>query len=122
MNQSDTLTLLTEKVITLREEEVFLDSDLAKMLGTTTSNLLQIVKKNKSRFPDPFCFSAKKKEVAHLIESGHLTKKKAASRSKAPLLFTESGAYMAAFLLKTEAAEKLSVNVLGTFLAKEKAA
>ncbi|WP_411845300.1 ORF6N domain-containing protein [Roseibacillus persicicus] len=119
MSKNKELKKLEEKVVTFRDQNLLLDADLAKMLGTTTSSLLQMVGKNKSRFPKSFVFPAKKKELEVLIEAKHLTKKQANSRTTAPLLFTEAGAYMSAFLLKTKAADKLSVAVLDTFLEKE---
>lgn len=122
MSKNKELKKLEEKVISLRDQEFILDAELAKMLGTTTSSLLQMVAKNSNRFPKSFITDAKKKEIPLLIEKKHLTKKQANSRTKPPLLFTESGAYMAAFLLKTKAADKLSVAVLSTFLEKEKSA
>lgn len=110
---------LKSKLLHLRNQEVFLDSVLAELLGTTTASLLQTVAKHPERFPKPFVFPVKKKELEELVEQGVLSRKKANSRTKAPLLFTESGAYMAAFLLKTKTAQELSVSVLLTFLQNE---
>lgn len=120
MSKNKDLKKLEEKVVSFKGQNLLLDADLAKMLGTTTSSLLQMVGKNGSRFPKTFASPAKKKEVEVLIEKKHLTKKQANSRTTPPLLFTEAGAYMAAFLLKTKAADRLSVAVLETFLEKEK--
>ena len=120
MSKKKELKKLEEKAITLRDQEYLLDADLAKMLETTTSSLLKMVEKNSSRFPKTFITPAKKKEVEILVEKKHLTKKQATSRTKPPLLFSEAGAYMAAFLLRTETADKLSVAVLSTFLENEK--
>lgn len=120
MSKNKELKKLEEKVVSLRDQEFLLDADLAKMLGTTTSSLLQMVGKNSTRFPKTFITPAKKKEVELLIENKHLTKKQAKSRTKAPLLFTEAGAYMAAFLMSTKPADKLAVAVLSTFLENEK--
>ena len=120
MSKHKELKQLEEKLITFGGKDFLLDADLAKMLETTTSSLLKMVEKNSERFPKTFISPAKKKEVAVLIEKNHLTKKQAASRTKPPLLFTEAGAYMASFLLKTKTADKLSVAVLSTFLENEK--
>lgn len=119
MSKKKELARLESKLLTIREKEVFLDSDLADLLDCKTSALLQMVTKNQDRFPKTFAFPIAKKELAKLVEEGHLTKKKAASRSKPPLLFTEAGAYMASFLLTTATAQKLSLAVLATFLEKE---
>lgn len=112
MNASDLLAKLERKVITLRGQDILLDRDLSKMLGTSTSNLLEKVSKNKNRFPQDFAFPLKKKEVQKLVEKGHLTKKQAKNLAKPPLAFTESGAYMASFLLKSKPALKLSLHAL----------
>ncbi|MGJ8724351.1 MAG: ORF6N domain-containing protein [Roseibacillus sp.] len=121
MSKNKELKKLEEQVVTLRNQKFILDANLAKMLGTTTSSLLQMVAKNSARFPKTFISPAKKEEVDLLIEKKHLTKKQATSRTKPPLLFTEPGAYMTSLLLKTETADKLSVAVLSTFLEKENA-
>lgn len=120
MSKNKELKKLEEKVVSLRGQDFILDAALAKMLGTTTSSLLQMVTKNRSRFPKTFITDAKKKEVALLIENKQLTKKQANSRTKPPLLFTEAGAYMAAFLMRTATADQLSLAVLSTFLENEK--
>lgn len=121
MSTSADLNTLKSQLLQLRGHEVFLDSVLAELLGTTTASLLQTVAKHPERFPKSFVFPAKPKELQQIIESGILTKKKAKSRTSPPLLFTEAGAYMAAFLLKTKTAQKLSVAVLATFLKNESA-
>ena len=120
MSKNKELKKLEEKLVTFGKQDFLLDADLAKMLGTTTSSLLKVVEKNSKRFPKTFVTPAKKKEVTLLIEKERLTKKQAASRTKPPLLFAQAGAYMAAFLLQTETADKLAVAVLSTFLEKEK--
>lgn len=119
MSKKKELARLANKLLTIRDQEVFLDADLAELLGCKTSALLQTVTKNKERFPKSFAFPIAKKELSKLVEKGHLTKKKAAARSNPPLLFTEAGAYMAAFMLTTPTAQKLSLAVLATFLENE---
>lgn len=119
MSKKKELARLQKALLTIRDQEVLLDTELAELLDCKTSALLQMVSKNEDRFPKSFAFPVNKKELATLVEKGHLSKKKAASRRKPPLLFTEAGAYMASFLLTTTTAKKLSQAVLATFLEKE---
>ncbi len=71
-----------------------LDADLVILYGVPTKALNQAVRRNKSRFPDDFCFrisDIEKSEVVTICD--HLQRLKFSRTS--PLAFTEHGAFMA---------------------------
>ena len=50
----------------VRGQQVMLDSDLAMMYGVETRALNQAVKRNKTRFPEKFCFQLTDREYENL--------------------------------------------------------
>jgi hypothetical protein len=44
------------RILTIRDERVILDRDLAELYGVPTKVLNQAVKRNEERFPDDFSF------------------------------------------------------------------
>src|SRR5258706_16174322 len=47
---------LEKRILTIRNERVILDADLAEVYGVTTKALNQAVKRNVDRFPNDFAF------------------------------------------------------------------
>jgi hypothetical protein len=47
---------IASMILTIRGKRVILDSELARLYGTTTTRLNQAVKRNTSRFPGDFMF------------------------------------------------------------------
>ena len=43
-------------IVTVREQRVILDADLAALYGVSTTVLNQAVKRNRERFPEAFLF------------------------------------------------------------------
>ena len=63
LNDSQLLSINIESLIyIIREEQVMLDSDLAKLYGVETKVLNQAVKRNIQRFPTDFMFQLTKDE------------------------------------------------------------
>lgn len=53
-------------IYTFRDQQVMVDSDLAKLYQVTTGNLNKAVKRNLSRFPEHFCFQLTEHEYKNL--------------------------------------------------------
>jgi hypothetical protein len=53
-------------ILTIRDQRVILDVDLAQLYGVPTKALNQAVKRNKERFPKPFLFQLTQQEVESL--------------------------------------------------------
>jgi len=106
-----------EPVISMiRGQRVILDSDLAKIYGTSTTRLNEQVKRNKNRFPSDFLFELTEHEWKSLMSQIAISKKGRGGRRKLPYVFTEHGAVMAANVLNSERAVAMSVYVVRAFV------
>jgi hypothetical protein len=106
---------LESVILTLRNQKVILDADLAVIYGVATKVLNQAVKRNAERFPDDFRFQLTAGETLEVVTNcDHLTQLKF-SRTR-PYAFTEHGALMAANVLNSPDAVKMSVYVVRAFI------
>jgi len=106
-----------EKAIYLiRGEKVMLDFDLAALYGVTTARLNQQVNRNSERFPEDFSFQLTDEEFKGLMLQIATSKKGRGGRRKLPLVFTEHGAIMAANMLNSQRAVRMSVFVVRAFV------
>ena len=94
----------------IREKQVMLDSDLAKLYqcknGTKTINLA--VKRNIKRFPKDFCFQLTEDEYNTLRFQIETANNRNMIRSL-PYVFTEQGVSMLSAILKTDIAIEESI-------------
>jgi hypothetical protein len=115
-------------ILLVRGERVILDLDLAPIYGVTTKRLNEQVKRNMRRFPKDFCFRLTRRECHELcsqmmtaspMSSAMRSQIATASRRNnrfLPYAFTEHGAIMAANVLKSPRAVKMSVFVVRAFI------
>jgi len=121
-------------ICTIRNQKVILDTDLAAIYGVPIKRLNEQVKRNAARFPDDFVFQLKPGEWRNLksqiatssseySESEHdaLNRSQIANgshggRRTRPYAFTEHGALMAANVLNSPEAVKMSVYVVRAFI------
>jgi len=102
---------------TIRGTKVILDADLAKIYGVPTKALNQAVKRNLGRFPDDFMFQLTAKETANLNRSQIVTgSQKHRDPRLLPYAFTEKGAVMAANILNSPDAVRMSIFVVRAFI------
>jgi ORF6N domain len=47
------------RILTIREQKVVLDNDLAAVYGVTTKRLNEQFRRNRKRFPEDFAFSSR---------------------------------------------------------------
>ena len=124
-------------ILTLRNQKVLLDADLAALYGVPTRALNQAVKRNAARFPADFVFRLTAKDIANLraewavsgrkqsvpsydgvLRSQFVTLKTGRGQhlKYLPHAFTEHGALMAANVLNSARAVKMSVYVVRAFI------
>ena len=87
--------VLESLILTIRNQRVLLDADLAMIYDVPTKRLNEQVKRNSARFPEDFVFqltSVEKQEV--VANCDHLARLKFSKTL--PYAFTEHGAIMAA--------------------------
>jgi hypothetical protein len=106
---------LESLIFSLRHQKVILDADLAGLYGVPTKALNQALKRNADRFPADFLFQLTSAEKAEVVTNcDHLARLKF-SRTL-PYAFTEHGALMAANVLNSPEAVKMSVYVVRAFI------
>jgi hypothetical protein len=127
---------LAPLIFTIRGRRVLLDTDLARLYGVTTKALNQAIKRNSDRFPPDFAFQLNQLEF-DVLRSQIVTSKsqpaestgKSRNRSQTvtgperrggtrvpPWAFTEHGSLMAANVLRSEHAARMSVFVVRAFI------
>ena len=100
---------------TIRGQKVILDSDLARTYGTPTKLFNKAVKRNQNRFPADFMFQLTSEEFENLrFQIG--TSSSHGGRRFLPYAFTENGAIMAANVLNSPEAVRMSVFVVRAFV------
>ena len=109
-----------QAILLVRKEKVILDADLAKLYGVTTTRLNEQVKRNIDRFPEDFMFRLTAQEASNLMSQFATSSSEWGGRRKLPYAFTEHGAIMAASVLNSPQAVKVSVFVVRAFVRLRK--
>jgi hypothetical protein len=100
-------------IITIRNERVLIDSDVAKLYGVETKEINQAVSNNPDKFPNGYVLSLNLEEWQNL-KSKILTSSWG-GKNKLPKAFTEKGLYMLATILKSPKATKTTIAIVETF-------
>jgi len=106
------------RILTIRGQKVILDSDLAAIYGVTAKRLNEQVKRNPKRFPPDFLFQLTREEAETALRSRSqiATLKRGQNIKYLPYAFTENGAVMAANVLNSPEAVRMSVFVVRAFV------
>jgi hypothetical protein len=99
----------------IRGRRIILDFELARIYGVSTMVFNQAVRRNMKRFPADFVFQLTAVEYKDLI-SQIVISSSWGGRRKKPLAFTEHGAVMAANVLRSPRAIRMSVEVVRAFI------
>ena len=106
-------TTIKDKIYTIRNQKIMLDSDLAEIYGYNLSAFNQQVQRNIEKFDNDFMFQLNRKEYLNL-KSQFVTSSWGGKR-KLPYAFTEQGIYMLMTVLKGELAIKQSKALIRLF-------
>ena len=102
---------------TIRSQKVILDTDLARIFGVPTFRFNEAVKRNRERFPTDFLFQLTAEEFKSLTSQFAILKKgRGQHRKFLPYAFTENGSIMAANVLNSPQAVRMSVFVVRAFV------
>lgn len=109
---------IEDLILTIRGQKIILAAELAKIYCVTTKRLNEQVKRNLDRFPDDFMFKLTRAEAEALIRSRSqiATLKRGQNIKYLPYAFTENGAIMAANVLNSPQAVRMSVFVVRAFV------
>lgn len=102
------------RILTIRDQRVLLDANLAQLYGVETRVLNQAVKRNSDRFPAEFAFPLTREEILGISQS--VTSLRRLKFSKQVQAFTEYGALQVANILKSPQAVQMSLYVIRAFV------
>ena len=121
---------IERRIFLIRGKKIILDMDLARLYSVRTKVLNQAVKRNLIRFPIDFMFRLGSADLVSLqsqFESAEISQmnrsqfvtgwQKHRDPKSLPYAFTEHGALMAANVLRSEQAMRVSVFVVRAFIA-----
>lgn len=99
----------------IRDQQVMLDSDLARLYGVETRVLNQAVKRNIERFPEDFMFQLTEEDSQNL-KSQNVISSWGGNR-KPPYAFTENGVAMLSSVLRSPTAIEVNIRIMRAFTA-----
>ncbi|HEY0957606.1 MAG TPA: ORF6N domain-containing protein [Roseateles sp.] len=112
--------LIGSRILTLREQRVMIDADLADLYGVPTKALVQAVKRNAARFPGDFMFQLSAEEFVALrsqsVTSNAGSPPGRGGRRTAPYAFTEQGVAMLSSVLSSPRAVAVNIEIMRTFV------
>ncbi len=107
------------KILTIRNQQVMLDRDLADLYDVQNKRLNEQVKRNIDRFPQKFRFQLSQQEKQELVANcDHLASLKHSPTR--PYVFTEQGISMLSAVLRSPTAIKVSIQIMDAFVNMRK--
>jgi len=108
-----TLNDVQDKIITIQNTNVLLDSDVAALYGVETKRINEAVRNNPEKFPENYVLTVQSSERQQLVENfDRFANLKHSTSTKA---FTEKGLYMLATILKSEKATHTTIAIVEAF-------
>ncbi len=104
---------IEDKIIFIHNQQVIIDSDVAKLYGVETKEINQAVKNNPDKFPEGYIIFLNNDDF-DVLRSKILTAKFTKTRTL-PKGFTEKGLYMLATILKGRTATQTTIAIVETF-------
>jgi hypothetical protein len=111
--KTNLLPQVEEKIITLRDQQVILDCDVAELYGVETKEINQAVRNNPEITPEGYIFQIDSQEFT-ILRSKILTAKFSKTR-QFPKAFTEKGLYMLATILKSPRAVQTTIAIVEAY-------
>jgi len=121
------LTQVENRLLTIRDQSVLLDSDVAALYAVETREVNQAIKNNPDKFPEGYILQLDKTEWQNLKSQIVISSRKKEEVKNFDLLggkkysnvppkaFTEKGLYMLATILKGERAVQTTIAIVETF-------
>ena len=105
---------------TIRNQQVMIDADLAKLYGVETKQLNKAVNRNLERFPERFRFQLTQKEYDDLRFQNGTSSSEHGGRRYLPYVFTEQGVSMLSTVLRSKIAIDVSIKIIDSFVEMRK--
>ena len=123
MSEKDSSSMLIaiesiqDKIYKIRDLQVMLDSDLARLYQVETGALNRQVKRNIERFPEDFCFQLSPDEYDNLkCQVGISSIEKHGGRRTPPWVFTEQGIAMLSGVIHTDVSISANISIMRSFV------
>lgn len=107
------------KIITIRNQQVMLDRDLADLYEVQNKRLNEQVKRNIERFPEKFRFQLNQQEKNELVANCDRFKSLKHSTTL-PYVFSEQGVSMLSAVLRSPKAIQVSIQIMDAFASMRK--
>jgi phage regulator Rha-like protein len=108
------MQLIENRIITVQDKQIILDSDVADLYGVETKRINEAVKNNPDKFPEGYIILLTQEDKTEVVENfDHL-----ANLRFSPTLpkgFSEKGLYMLATILKSPKATETTIAIIETF-------
>jgi len=102
------------RVITIQNQQVLIDRDVAELYGVETKRINEAVKNNPEKFPKGYIVTISSDDKSELVEN--FDRFNSLKHSTAlPSAFTEKGLYMLATVLKSTNATQTTIAIVETF-------
>jgi len=108
-----TLNDVRDKIVTIQNKNVLLDSDVAWLYGVETMRVNEAVKNNPDKFPEGYIIRLEREEWKNL--KSKFSTSSWGGKNKLPNVFTEKGLYMLATILKSEKATNTTIAIVEAF-------
>ncbi len=108
------LQKIQSKILTIRNQNVMFDFDLATLYQVETRVLKQAVRRNSDRFPDGFMFELNETEIETMVSQNVMPSKKLLGGAT-PFEFTEQGAAMLSNVLCSKVAIGINISIMRAF-------
>lgn len=109
-----TIVEVENKMITLRNQQVIIDADVADLYGVETKRINEAVSNNPEKFPDGYVLELSKNEKNELVENFDRFNRQKHSTA-IPKAFTEKGLYMLATILKSPKAVETTIAIVEAY-------
>ena len=116
------IAAVQSRMLTIRNQQVLLDRDVAALYGVQTKEINQAIRNNPGKFPEGFVFRLNDEEFANWkskiltsnLSEGEIAGLRMGLR-RAPYVLTERGLYMLATILKGDIATRATLAIVNTY-------
>ena len=112
--QAIDIAAVQSRMLTIRNQQVLLDRDVAALYGVETKALNQAVKRNAEKFPEGYILKMTDEECSR-SQIVTLNGGRGSNLKYRPCAFTERGLYMLATVLKSTRATKATLAIIETY-------
>ena len=108
------IAAVQSRMLTIRNQQVLLDRDVAALYGVETKALNQAVKRNAEKFPEGYILKMTDEECSR-SQIVALNRGRGSNLKYLPYAFTERGLYMLATVLKSARATQATLAIIETY-------